>query len=117
MEHFEYLYLLHRAYEVWRAAALARAEGEAFHVSDAFTPLRTGLEAHALITEVPGVTGECLVLRLRHPDGPRDWTSEVCAAQGKFFEPGFVAVKPVVSEKGVVHLAYATKFSRPAQRP
>lgn len=118
IEHFEYCYLVHRAHEVKRMAERAKAEGEEFHVSNAFSPLANYLMAHVVIRSISPGEPEVIILRLRHPDDGQDWLPKVRATQGKFFEPGYVEVPGVVREDGLVeHLAYSDKVPAPLKPP
>ena len=63
MEHYEFLYLLHRAHLLSKFIKKAEAEGEHFHVADAFAPLPTVAPTDA--TSAPIVARG---LTVRHKD-------------------------------------------------
>lgn len=75
MEHYEFLFVLHKAHSVRKYIKAAEDEGEEFHVSDHFAPLECGLQAQAQIRKINLSDAEPkLILRLRHrpkhPGGP-----------------------------------------------
>lgn len=70
MEHYEFLYVLHRAHMLRKFIEDAERDGEEFHVSDHFSALKNGLEAQAQIRKInPSDKDPMMILRVRYKPG------------------------------------------------
>jgi hypothetical protein len=94
VQHFEQLYLLHRAHLLRKYIERAEEQGEEFHVSDAFSPLQnTKVFAMALIRKInPSDSDPVLILRIRYRPGFAGGPAEALAAAGTFFAGRFTAL-------------------------
>jgi hypothetical protein len=72
MEYFEYAYLLHVAHFIRSKELEAKKDGEEFHPSSVFIPLKSGIEAQARIVEMPVGPSPVLVLRIRSKEDPEE---------------------------------------------
>lgn len=118
MEHPEYCYLVHRAHELVRFHDRAAAEGEEFHVIDAFTPLKCGLLASAVIRPITPGESNVIILRLRYPEDSETFRKQVREVQEKFFGEDYVIVPGAVALGGLYEsLAYSARVPEAIKPP
>ena len=120
MEHYEFLFLLHRAHLLRKFIAQAEKENEEFHVSDSFVPLKSGLEAQAIIRKINLSDPEpVLILRVRYRILFRhDALPLVQAAAKAFFDKNYTELPNYVEEGGWrEHVYYSSDVPKPVTIP
>jgi hypothetical protein len=119
MEHYEFLFLLHRAHLLRKYIAQAEKDGEEFHVSNSFSPLKSGLEAQAIIRKI-NLSDESpvLILRLRYRTKLKDGANLAAKAAHAFFEKDYTALpKPIDEGPWREHVYYSSDVPKPVTIP
>lgn len=115
MQHYEFLFVLHKAHMLRRFIREAEDAGEEFHVSDHFDPLESGLEAQAQIRKINLEDKEPkLILRLRHrpklPHGP----SYAKRAADVFFSEKYERLpEPIKTSEWIEYVYFSDDILRP----
>jgi hypothetical protein len=115
MEHFEFLYVLHRAHLLRAYIEEAEKVGEDFHVSEHFCPLASGLEAQAQIRKINLTDTEpVLILRLRFRPDRIGGREEALKVAHVFFSGKYTEAPTPIEEGGwVEHVFFSPDVLRP----
>jgi hypothetical protein len=115
MEHFEFMYLMHRAMTLRKYIEKAEADGEMFHVSDSFVPLETGVAAQVQIRKIhPDDEEPSAILRVRHRPGKEGGAWLALKAAKAFFSKGFRTLPaPVNCDGWVEHVFFSNEIPFP----
>lgn len=115
MEHYEFLYLLHRAHLLRRFIAKAEASGEEFHVADAFSPLESGVMAQAQIRKIHLTDDQpMMILRIRYRPSDSSGNEKARKAASVFFSEKCTAVPDPIDEDGwLERVFYSPDILRP----
>ena len=115
MEHFEFLYVLHRAHIIRKFTEAAENQGEEIHVSDHFVPLTSGLQAQAQIRKInPTDKDPVLILRLRYKEALEKGAEKALTAAHVFFNKNYKLVPKVIHENGwMEHVFFSDDILKP----
>jgi hypothetical protein len=117
MEHFEFMYLMHRANMMRKYIEKAEADGEMFHVSDSFVPLQCGVSAQVQIRKInPEDAKPSAILRVRHRPKKEDGGAIALKAAQGFFSKEFTAMPaPVEHEHWIEHVFFSSEIPAPPE--
>lgn len=117
MEHFEFMYLMHRAMMMRKYIEKAESEGEMFHVSDSFVPLQSGIAAQVQIRKInPEDVAPSAILRIRHRPAKEGGPALALKAAKGFFSKSFTALPaPVEADDWIEHVFYSSEIPAPPE--
>lgn len=115
MEHFEFMYLMHRAMMMRKYIEKAESEGEMFHVADSFVPLQSGIAAQVQIRKIHLEDAKpSAILRLRHRPGKEGGPGLALKAAQAFFDKEFAALPaPVENDDWLEHVFFSAEIPVP----
>ena len=119
MEHYEFLYVLHRAHMLRKYIEDAEREGEVFHVSDHFSVLKNGLEAQAQIRKVnPSDAAPMMILRVRYRGGTLRGDEFARKTAHVFFAGTYTTLPTTIEGSGwIEHVYFSPDVLRPVTMP
>jgi len=117
MEHFEFMYLMHRAMMMRKYIEKAESEGEMFHVADSFVPLQSGVAAQVQIRKINLEDAQpSAILRVRHRPAKEGGPGLALTAAKAFFNRGFTALPaPVQNDDWIEHVFYSSEIPAPPE--